>query len=125
MTKGIWIFIEHHDGSIRKVSLELLNQARIIAQTTGDPIVALVLGKDISSVGETAESYGADKVILVEDEKLAQYTTGAYTSVLNKLIREEPNAVLQNTAGWKGFGSQIGSSFERGNGVRLYRYGNG
>ena len=100
MTKGIWIFIEHHDGSIRKVSLELLNQARIIAQTTGDPIVALVLGKDISSVGETAESYRADKVILVEDEKLAQYTTGAYTSVLNKLIREgEPNAVLLgNTA---------------------------
>ncbi len=39
-------------------------------------------------------------MIVVESEKLAEYTTGAYTSVLNKLIRkEEPNAVLiGNTA---------------------------
>ena len=45
-------------------------------------------------------AYGADKVILVDDDKLADYTTGAYTSVLNKLIRkEEPQAVLLgNTA---------------------------
>ncbi len=45
-------------------------------------------------------SYGADKVIIANDAKLAEYTTGAYTSVLNQLIRqEEPQAVLiGNTA---------------------------
>lgn len=100
MAKGIWIFIEHHDGLIRKVSLELLSQAKIIAKTSGDPVVAVVLGKDISSVGEAAGTYGPDKVIMVDDEKLEKYTTGAYTSVLNKLVREnEPQAVLLgNTA---------------------------
>ncbi len=100
MAKGIWIFIEHHEGLIRKVSLELMSQAKIIAKTSGDPVVAVVLGKDISSVGEAAGTYGADQVIMVDDEKLEKYTTGAYTSVLNKLAKEnEPKAILLgNTA---------------------------
>ncbi len=72
----------------------------MIAGTSGDPVVAVVLGKDVSSVAETAGTYGADRVILVDDEKLENYTTGAYTSVLNKLAREEePQAILLgNTA---------------------------
>ncbi len=100
MAKGIWVFIEHHNGLIRKVSLELLYQAKIIAETSGDPVIAVVLGKDISSVADTAGTYGADKVIMVDDEKLENYTTGAYTSVMNKLAREEePQAILLgNTA---------------------------
>ncbi|GAB1476653.1 electron transfer flavoprotein subunit alpha/FixB family protein [Bacillota bacterium] len=100
MAKGIWIFIEHHNGLIRKVSLELINQAKIIAEKTGDPVTAVVLGRDVSAVAEAAGTYGPDNVILVDDEKLEKYTTGAYTSVLNKLAKEkEPAAILLgNTA---------------------------
>lgn len=100
MAKGIWIIIEHSNLEIRKVSLELLSQGRILADNTGEPLVAVILGKSVTDLTEKVAAYGADKVILVEDEKLANYTTGAYTSVLNKLIRkEEPQAVLLgNTA---------------------------
>ncbi len=100
MAKGIWIFIEHHDGLIRKVSLELLYRAKSIAEASGDSVTAVVLGRDISSVAETAGTYGPDKVIAVDDEKLGNYTTGAYTSVLHKLaLAEEPQAILMgNTA---------------------------
>jgi electron transfer flavoprotein alpha subunit len=100
MSKGIWIVVEQRNAQIRKVSLELLSQARLIANETGDPLVAVVLGQNIQDLAQEVTSYGADKVILVDNEKLAEYTTGAYTSVLNKLIRkEEPNAVLiGNTA---------------------------
>lgn len=100
MANGIWILIEHHEGSIRKVSLELINQAKIIAEPAGNPVVAVVLGKDVSSIAEAVAGYGPDKVILVDDEKLENYTTGAYTSVLNKLAREDkPLAILLgNTA---------------------------
>ncbi len=100
MAKGIMIFIEHHNASIRKVSLELLSQAKIIAAKSGDPVIAVVLGKEVSSVAELAGTYGADKVLFVEDDKLENYTTGAYTSVLNQLIQKEaPQAILLgNTA---------------------------
>ena len=89
MAKGILIFIEHHDGAIRKVSLELLAQARILGETSGDPVLAAVLGKNAADIANLAGQYGADKVFLAEDDKLADYTTGAYTSVLAALVRKE------------------------------------
>ena len=100
MAKGIWVFIEQNKSGIRKVSLELLSQGRLIADKTGDPLVAVIPGKGVGPLAGKAAAYGADKVIIVEDDKLADYTTGAYTSALNKLIRkEEPQAVLiGNTA---------------------------
>ncbi len=100
MAKGIWIVIEQNKLEIRKVSLELLSQGRSIADQAGEPLVAVILGKGIGDLAAQAASYGADKVILIDDDKLTDYTTGAYTSALNKLIRkEEPQAVLLgNTA---------------------------
>ena len=100
MAKGIFIIVEQRDLKIRKVSLELLSQGRKVADETGETLVAVVLGHGIEELAQTAIASGADKVILIDDEKLAEYTTGAYTSVLNKLIRkEEPQAVLMgNTA---------------------------
>ncbi len=100
MAKGIWIIVEQSKAEIRKVSLELLSQGRILADQTGEPLVAVILGKNIAGLADEVAKYGADKVILVDDDKLADYTTGAYTSALNKIIRkEEPQAVLLgNTA---------------------------
>lgn len=100
MAKGIWIIIEQNKLEIRKVSLELLSQGRILADKTGEPLVAVILGKGVTDLAQKVAAYGADKVILIDDDKLADYTTGAYTSALNKLIRkEEPQAVLLgNTA---------------------------
>ncbi|MDR0850947.1 MAG: electron transfer flavoprotein subunit alpha/FixB family protein [Clostridiales Family XIII bacterium] len=100
MANGIWIFIEQTKGEIRKVSLELLSQGRILADEKGEPLTAVILGKDIAPLADQVASYGADKVIVIEDDKLTDYTTGAYTSALNKAAQKyEPNAILiGNTA---------------------------
>jgi electron transfer flavoprotein alpha subunit len=100
MSHGIWIFIEHAKGEIRKVSLELLSQGRILADEKGEELVAVILGNDVQGLVGKVGAYGADKALIIEDEKLAEYTTGAYTSVLNKAAQKlEPNAILLgNTA---------------------------
>lgn len=100
MAKGIWVIIEQNKLEIRKVSLEIMSQAKIIATEIGEPLSAVILGKGIAELADTVAAYGADKVYLVDDDKLENYTTGAYTSALNKLIRkEEPQAVFMgNTA---------------------------
>lgn len=100
MAKGIWVFIEHHNNQIRKVSLELISQGRKIADQSGDPLIAVVLGQGIEALAKEPGFYGADKVFFINDSKLANYTSGSYASVLNQLIRqEEPLAVLiGNTA---------------------------
>lgn len=95
MAKEIWVFIEHNKGVIRKVSLELLSQAGKIAAQSETALVAVILGENIKSLVPEIGGYGADKVILAEDAQLASYSTGPYTAVLNRMIRqEEPRAVL-------------------------------
>lgn len=100
MAKGIFVVVEQRNLEIRKVSLEIISQGRQIADAAGEPLVAVILGQGIDGLAPKAAAVGADKVILIDDAKLADYTTGAYTSVLNKLIsKEEPAAVLiGNTA---------------------------
>lgn len=100
MAKGIWVFVEQSKGKVRKVSFELLSQGRILADAKGEELVAVILGQGIGGLGSEAAGYGADKVFVADDQALANYSTGAYTSVLAKLIREnEPNLVLfGNTA---------------------------
>lgn len=100
MAKGLWIFVEQSNRKIRKVSVELLCKGRDIADQAGEELVAVLLGQGIEDLAKEVASFGADKVVIVDDAKLANYTTGAYTSVLNKIIREnEPQAfLLGNTA---------------------------
>lgn len=100
MAKGIWVFIEHINGKVRKVSLELLGQGRNLANEKGEELAAVILGQGIGNFAEEFAQYGADLVYVADDAKLEAYTTGAYTSVIAKLIREnEPNLMLfGNTA---------------------------
>ncbi|WP_425801490.1 electron transfer flavoprotein subunit alpha/FixB family protein [Desulfitobacterium sp. Sab5] len=95
MPKGIWIFVEQYNGQIRKVSLELLSQGRKIADQSGEPLIAVIAGEGIRDLAGQAASYGADQVYLMDSPELKQYTTGAYTSALNKLIKDnDPVAFL-------------------------------
>ena len=95
MAKGIWVIIEQNQGTIRKVSLELLSQAKVIADQVQEELTGVVLGKDVETLAAAAAAYGCEKIIAAADPQLENYTTGPYTAVLNRLIRqEEPRLVL-------------------------------
>lgn len=95
MAKGIWVFAEHRDGKIKKVTFELLGAGRKLAQETGEEVSALLFGRGVAELALTLSEYGADKVYLADDDMLDQYTTDAYSKVLSDLILErEPSLVL-------------------------------
>lgn len=94
MGKGIWVFAEQEEGTIRKVAFEILSEARKIAETKGEPLCAVCLGKDIASLGDKFAPYGADKVYLVGHELLGQYTTDGYTKAISDLISQEQPAIV-------------------------------
>jgi electron transfer flavoprotein alpha subunit len=108
MANGLWIFVEQSNQKIRKVSLELLSIGQEIAGQTGEELVGVLLGQGIEELAGEVAPY-VNKVILVEDSRLANYATGAYTSALHKLIREnEPRAfLLGNTAVGKDLGPRL------------------
>jgi len=95
MPKGIWVFVEQEGGKIRKVAYELLSKGREIANQTGEPLGAVLVGEGVAGLAKEAAAYGAEEVYLLDSPQLAQYSTGAYTSALAKLLRDKmPQAFL-------------------------------
>jgi electron transfer flavoprotein alpha subunit len=92
---GVWVYLEHRDGKLEGVSLELLGQARVLAQETGESLTALLLGEQLQAPAEEAVANGADRVLVAEHALLAQYTTEPFTKVVAGLIVEQrPNVLL-------------------------------
>jgi electron transfer flavoprotein alpha subunit len=94
MAKGMWVFVEHKDDKIRKVTFEMLSEARKLADQKGEELCAVVLGNNIGSFVEVIGQYGADKIYVLENELLSQYTTDGYTKALTDLAKEQQPSIL-------------------------------
>lgn len=87
--KGIWVYAEQRGGKLQKVALELLGKGRDIANKIGTDLTAVLVGHNVDDIAKELLSYGADKVLYIEDEKLAHFTTDAYTKVICDLVNEK------------------------------------
>lgn len=92
---SIWVIAEHQDRKINRPTLELLGKARGLADKVKVDLSAVLVGYEVKPLACELISYGADKVYLVEHEKLKNYTTIPYAKVLTDLIKKEkPEIVL-------------------------------
>lgn len=92
---GVWIFIEQRDKIIQNVSLELLGKGREIADKLKTKLTAVILGHEIKDKSDELIHFGADEVIVVDDEILKIYITEPYTKVLTQLINaNKPDIML-------------------------------
>lgn len=94
--KNLWVYIESNKGAAANVGLELLNPARALADSVGEKLVAIVIdGENTEEIGSEAIKYGADEVILVEGREYSDYSTDAYTNVLDVLVKKyKPSALF-------------------------------
>ena len=92
---GVFVFCEERNSIVSKVSYELIGRGRDIADTLNEKLTAVLLGNNILDKANELIHYGADRVIVVDDEKLDIYTTEAYTQAFVKIINDEkPEIVL-------------------------------
>ncbi|KOC56691.1 electron transfer flavoprotein subunit alpha, partial [Clostridium botulinum] len=69
-------------------------KGREIANKLGVELTAVLLGNKIENVANELLAHGADKVLYAEDERLAHYTTGAYTKVICDLVNAKKPEIL-------------------------------
>ncbi len=87
-----WTFVELAEGRPTRLSLELLGKGRELAGKLGGDNVAFVLGADVSA--ELA-ARGADRVVLVEDERLLKYDPHVCSSAVRAVIEQRrPHVAL-------------------------------
>lgn len=92
---GIWVYVGHSGGQIDRSAVELLGKARKLADKIGADLSAILIGFGVKSLSHELISYGANRVYIVDHERLANYTTMPYARLLGDLIRvEKPGIVL-------------------------------
>lgn len=91
---GIFVYCEQAGGKLRQVSYELLGKARELADSCGQTVTALVVGDGLTLEASGLGQYGADRVILVESEELAQPMELRYTEELAAILQQYRAQVL-------------------------------
>src|SRR5690348_13074173 len=95
MSKGIIVVAEVKDGAIRKLTYEMLGAARHVAEKTGEPVGAVLIGDNVAGLASSLGQYGADQVYVIQDARLGQYSSDGYTNVLAEFVRKHaPSLVL-------------------------------
>lgn len=92
--KDVYVFAEQRDGKIQSVALELLGKARELADANNEKVVAILLGKNIKGEAKTLVEHGADKVFVVDDDRLETYLTEPYTEAITQIVQEQKPSIL-------------------------------
>ncbi|MBN1190679.1 MAG: electron transfer flavoprotein subunit alpha/FixB family protein [Dehalococcoidales bacterium] len=92
---GILVFCEVANDKLAPIAVELLGAGSRLAEESGEPMSAVVIGSGISALAQEAASYGASKVYAVDDPLLKEYLIDSYLTVTEKVIKEAmPKVVL-------------------------------
>jgi electron transfer flavoprotein alpha subunit len=93
--KAILIVLESHGGQLRGSSFEALSAGRALSDQTGGQLVALAIGSGVSEAAATLGEFGADRVLVADDDQLESITVDGYSVVINSAIKQlQPSVVL-------------------------------
>jgi electron transfer flavoprotein alpha subunit len=95
--KHLWVFAEQRNGKLLNVALELIGEGHRLAREIGEDteVCALLVGNNIEHLVKECYCYGADKVYLIQDEMLENYTTDGYTKVIVDAVKDyKPEIVI-------------------------------
>jgi electron transfer flavoprotein alpha subunit len=114
MSRKVLVLGEVRDASLRNVTFEAIAAGKTIAE--GGEVVGVLVGSSVSALGEELLHYGADRVVIVEDEKLTQYTSDGYAQALVAVINQEKpeGLVLGHTSLGKDLSPKIAGKLSSG-----------
>jgi len=114
MSNGILVFIEHKSGALNKTSLEGIAAAQKLGSDLGQKVSAVVLGAP--SLARDIAAYDLEKVLSVDDAKLADYTPDAYAAGMEQVVRSfDPQYVLlSHTYLVRDFAPKLAARFGKG-----------
>ena len=92
---AVFAVVEHRDGQIDEVGLELLSAARGVASAVGGSLEAVVIGPGADAAPPDMAAYGVDRAHVVSHPLLSAYAPDAYADSLVQLMQsQQPLAVL-------------------------------
>lgn len=93
--KGIWCIAENRRGQIASTVFELITAARKIADARGEEVTAVLLGgSGTKAQADAIAARGADRVLVIEHDKLGNFVDEAYAAAINDASAAQPPRTL-------------------------------
>jgi electron transfer flavoprotein alpha subunit len=93
--RAVWVIAEQIDCHLRSVSLQLIGQARKLADQLETSVEAILLGDNIEQQARRLMAAGADRVYLGNAPELEVYQPELYTEIVVNLAGEHrPEIIL-------------------------------
>ena len=94
MSNEIWVFIETERDEIKKISLEMVSQARELADNAGLSVSALMVGQGLENLSDSLIHHGADRIYLVGGEIISPHDTDTHVDLMYNMIKEYGPSIL-------------------------------
>lgn len=106
--KEIIVVAEHRRGELRDVTWEMLSKGRDLSESLGGELSVALLGKDVKNMAEALKPK-ANRVLLIEDNRLEFYNSESYKKVLTQLLTERKPVLtmIGHTATGMDFGPSL------------------
>ena len=93
--KGIAVYVDHVEGDIHPVTLELIGKAKELASKVDFPVYCLFLGSNISDKSEELLHYGVDEVFVYDKEELKDFRIEPYAAAFEDFVNKvNPSTIL-------------------------------
>ena len=92
--RDMWVYCETQQGELLDASKEILGKASELMADYNEEydeeevVVAVLIGDGVSELAEEAVSYGADRVVYQEDERLGRFRHKPYTEIFCSMCRD-------------------------------------
>lgn len=87
-SEGIWVFGDHRNYFQDRMTLQLIARAKELAAEMNTYVGVVLLGYALDEYILEYSAHGADKIFLVEDERLERYSSELYASIIADMARE-------------------------------------
>ena len=114
MARKVLVLGEVRDGALRNVSFEAIAAGKTIAE--GGEVVGVLLGDSVNALANKLVHYGADRVVVVEDAKLKNYSSDGYSQAFLAVVESEnpEGIVFGHTALGKDLSPKVASKLNTG-----------
>ena len=112
----ILAFIETRDNKIKNAGFETASTACKIAKELQTDAEVILIGDKVTGIAGELTKYGAKKILIAEDPRLANYSTTAYAKILAESARNRNAEIifLSATAMGKDLGPRVAAKLEAG-----------
>lgn len=88
---SVLVYTESEEGKLKKAAMEVASYAKEVASNLGTTVTAVAFNlNDTSELGK----YGVDKVLTINNEKLAKFNAEAYADALKQAAEKEESKVV-------------------------------